>query len=170
MFPDVHVGARVLIHPVGLEAGKGHVLTVDTPADAPSVEQVDHGLDVLVDLPEGVEQDAVGVGTQGGDIVGLRGVGDGLVVVQLDAQGGEILEVGIAVCHVVVLVLEEDLDEAVEGLALDIAGRVQRQGGCCGGVHVAGGGGRVHVGRRRRRLRGAHGEGGDGGDGDDGDT
>ncbi|KAI3482850.1 hypothetical protein L1887_54381 [Cichorium endivia] len=106
------------------EAVVGHVLLVAGVGDglaclAAVVEEVEEGGDVGGDVVEGVVGEAPEITGDRGDVVGLRRVGDGVVVVKENALREESLHGGGGDSGLVVGVLEPDLDDAVEGLAGD---------------------------------------------------
>lgn len=93
MLANIVVGPVSLIHVISLKARVRHILLVDAPAHLSGLEEIDDGLRAGVDPLEAVVDDAVRVCAAGRDIVGLRRVGDGVVVVEKDALLREVRQV-----------------------------------------------------------------------------
>lgn len=81
---DVVVGARLLVHIVALKARVRHIFLVQAPADVSKLEQVDNRLDISTDAGRVVEKDAMSAGACCSDIVWLRRVRNGEVLVEYD--------------------------------------------------------------------------------------
>lgn len=75
------------------EARPGHVFEVALPRDVPVVQDVGHRRHVLRDADEAIVVKAEVVPADGGQVVGLAGVREGIVSGEEDAlplQGGEV--------------------------------------------------------------------------------
>lgn len=113
MLSNIVVLLGLLVDPVALEPGIGHVLLVDAPAHALGLQQVYDGLGRGANAVKVVVRDAERVGTGGSNVVGLgleseddssavtlqmghtclRGVGDGIVVGQANPLACQVFEV-----------------------------------------------------------------------------
>lgn len=90
---NYHISTRLLINPISLKAGVRHILLIQTPRDALIIKEIHQRPEFPWDAEEPVGPHAVCAATDGSDVVGLAGVGQGEEVAEGYALGGGPLKI-----------------------------------------------------------------------------
>jgi hypothetical protein len=93
VFANVIVGARLLVHIVAREPSVRHVFLVKTPTHALCLEEIDDSLDASGEIGSVVGINTMGAGSGRDNVVGLRGVRDGIVIVEEYPLFGDVCEI-----------------------------------------------------------------------------
>jgi len=88
-----HVSTRILVNPIPLEPRVRHVLLIQTPRNALIIEEIHQRPGCPWNTKKPVGPHAVCAATDGSDVVGLAGVGQGEEVAESYALGGSPLEI-----------------------------------------------------------------------------
>ena len=90
---NYHVSTRLLVNPIPLKPRVRHILLIQPPRDALIIEEIHQRPEFPWNTKKPVGPHVVCAATDGSDVVGLAGVGQGEEVAESYALGGSPLEI-----------------------------------------------------------------------------